>query len=78
LRFKYIESCLKGKAAKDGYAVQLDHQDAEVVQKSQKGYWRTQAAMDKAGDAVGESEHKTPTMVVLGSQDLRVPSQANP
>mmetsp|Transcript_80871 Transcript_80871/g.261877 ORF Transcript_80871/g.261877 Transcript_80871/m.261877 type:complete len:301 (-) Transcript_80871:75-977(-) len=74
-RREYLERCVGGGAAAAGFALHHGPQRAQAMIEMQTGYWVTDAAADAAGDELGPSEHGTPTMVVLGGQDLNVPPQ---
>jgi len=74
-RRDYLRCCMNGTAKEAGYVVHHGPATAAALLKMQGDYWVTDAAADDAGEALNVGPHFTPTLAVLGGQDLNVPPQ---
>jgi len=74
-RASYLRSCIAETARGDGYVVQHNKETAQSILDTQMGFWETDDAMEKAGEALRTNKHNIPTLLILGSVDKNAPLQ---
>lgn len=72
-RVSYLRSSISGRAKSDGYVAFHDPEKSARILEKQLSFWRDDASMREAGEALRTNEGGVPTLLIVGSRDKNVP-----
>ena len=76
-RSRYLQSCMAGTAAADGYMYYHPPARAALIHQTQLSFWEQEKFADDAGEELVRHfpVSNIPTLCILGAEDMNVPPQ---